>query len=120
MRMRRGPLVLPVLEYHGFDGRMGVFQVMVHGGQEVRPAGEGDIQERRVDVLDDVVVQGVFKAGEFCAGPEGHGIAISGVSREVVNAVEIPVVRQTEPGRAAGGEDHGAGVTDHQFSRYGC
>jgi len=97
----QGTFVFAVLEDHGLDRGMGVLEVLLHGREKVSAAGEGDVEERGVDVLDDVVVQGVLKAGHGCTGPISHRVPVAGVAGKIIHPVEVAVVGQAEAGRAA-------------------
>jgi hypothetical protein len=47
-------------------------------------------------------MQGVLETAQFCPGPVSQTIAVAGVARKIIDAVEVSVGRQSESGRAAG------------------
>ena len=106
-----------VLHVHEVDAGMVFLELLGKGVEQVCAAGQGDVQEGRVDVLDDVIDQRVFEAGKLRTGTVGHDVAVTGIAREVIDAVQIAVGRQTETGRAAGTEDDAFGLADHDLSR---
>ena len=52
------------------DAGMVFLELLGKGVEQVCAAGQGDVQEGRVDVLDDVIDQRVFEAGK---APHRHG-----------------------------------------------
>ena len=97
-----GPSALEVFLQHGLNG--GVFFVtpVSKGVQEIGTPCQGDIEKGRVDILDNVIDEGILKTTQFCAGSVSEAITVTRIAREVIHAVKVAVVGKAKSCRAPG------------------
>ena len=89
----------------------------IKGVEQVGAPGQRDVEQGGVDILDDVVIEGVLEAAQLGARPVGQAVAVAGVARKIINPVKVAVLRQAETGRAPGGQNHAFGPDDHRSRR---
>ncbi len=95
-----GPSALEVFLQHGLNGGVLFVTPVSKGVQEIGPPGEGDIEKGRIDILDDVIDEGVLKTTQFCACSVSETITVTRIAREVIYAVKVAVVGQAKSCRA--------------------